>query len=421
VLKQQSISPESSDILRDPRESLQWFAEEWGQGIQRRFPLGLDQKFPQLQMERAPEFYAGAGWIGKSNMVFGDSCEHHAPMTSRSLWLRDVYSPSGLGPPVVSSSDSGSDQILATDLLMHDDVPDGHHDDLAGLVYRSDEQGLSRARGTIGAHGTHGAGIMIAKRNRVGVAGVVPGKSLLVFGLGSGGLPMTMATALVGLADIKRHLESAKQQNTSQFRVLLLGYAAEAYGLDDGAPLELVLRDLLRAHNLLVIAPAGNRAVPHAIDETVFLPAALAPNLNLHPGLGYILALGASDICSRAAWFSNTVDQGNGRHYFAPGYGVYSTLPHRDFGYRSGTSGAAALVAGIASGLADRMRLRGHNAPSARHIAQIMLDSARPMSLTAPFYQIDAKGALQALDAASPTEQQPKIYDIGHHDPAQPQ
>ncbi len=83
------------------------------------------------------------------------------------------------------------------------------------------------------------------------------------------------------------------------------------------------------AANVGIVASAGNHN-----DDTLHYPA----------GYNNVLRVAATDLIDKKASFSN---YGSWVSVSAPGDGIYSTLPFNQYGYKSGTSMASPLVAGL--------------------------------------------------------------------------
>jgi hypothetical protein len=171
------------------------------------------------------------------------------------------------------------------------------------------------------SHGTHVAGIIAATRNNsVGIAGVAPDTRILPLrALGANGQGH-VSDAIAAYAFAADH--GASIVNLS-------------FGSTDFTQAE---KDMIGNHpETLFVAAAGNEGRDNDVVPTY--PCAY--------DLANILCVGASRHDDKPAAFSNygetSVD------VFAPGFGIWSTLPGGGYGAKSGTSMAAPMVAGGAA------------------------------------------------------------------------
>lgn len=434
---------------RDPREVLQWYAEDWSDSPGHRFPLSLDQKYPALQLERFGEvgFWMSRDRFGELEMgglalsqlrsQLGRGCENHEPLTARTAWIQNWYMERMAqrnklpGPGLLSSDFTGASvESLDAALILHDTLPDLNHPELAGVVYRADELGFAQKRGVAGGHGTHGAGVVAAARNQIGGSGIAPGAKIIAFSLSAendsdsglrGSPKFHMRDVIPGLSDIKRYLDArgSRKRGDQGARVLLLGYAAEVEQLSQARPLSLVLEDILYAHDVLVVAPSGNRVDVFNPQKLFFAPSDSALRFNGGHARGFLLPVAASDVCSRPAWFSHVAEALPGRSFFAPGQGIYSTFPNSDYGYLSGSSSSASVAAGIALALSDGFGSqvnRQLNAKvwggmggadgiaAARSLAGIMLSTARVMQHNHRNYMLDSLKIVETVESRAGSE-----------------
>jgi subtilisin family serine protease len=364
-------SLQSLNSLRsDPNAVLQWHRYEWPNFFFQRFPHSLDQREPKYRLERLEEFRY---WLGQSRSLSNietHACPYHAPLTPKSARLLDF---DGFGD-------------LPTSVVVHDGKIDSEHSD---LTHSFEQKRFKIQNATKGsrisapdAHGTHVAGLIAARIDGMGVSGL-SGRPQLV------GVPIEVLAdrdrlsgqillkdVLVGLTTIKDLLKEKddKAGQTSSPQVIYLGYGfpmPSRNWLETETPLRDAIEILLR-HNVVIVVPAGNMGTSSSQD---FLPAAYTSH-SLSKGksrLGTLIAVGASDICSRPAWFSSTLGNSLGKKIFAPGERIYSTLPNGDFGFLSGTSQAAAQVAGILGFMSSRFPKL-----SAKQLADLLESSAKP-------------------------------------------
>ena len=447
---------------KDPRELMQWFHEDWSQTVGHRFPLSIDQKYPTLQFQRIDEtrfWMRGAPFL---NAVRTDECMNHGPMTIRTTsaqaWYAELRDEAGAVGSVRMLTGSGerrsARQVMQKPgfVLLHDSVPDIDHEELVGQIRLTSDFGTHSGVGyeKAGVHGTHVAGLLAASRNRIGVAGVVPGAHIVVepFPAGSSSQDgrATLREVVPSLARLKKFLDlqraltvagSASGNGSSDDRslprasaqVVLLTYASEVENIEDGQAFQVVLEDILREHDVLIVVPAGNRSFPTKVPNTHFVPAELSHLLNRETFKGVLLPIGASDVCSRPAWFSNkapplemnakaggadvpdprkvgsnllrqlnNIDSlqfqkpARQRVFYAPGQSVYSTFPSNDYGFLTGTSAAAALTAGVAFAISESLE-----GVTARHLEQMLEKYARPMKSGSADFMIDSAAIVEQL------------------------
>ncbi|MCI0455949.1 MAG: S8 family serine peptidase [Gemmataceae bacterium] len=207
-----------------------------------------------------------------------------------------------------------------------DDDGNGFVDDTRGWDFMSVDNDPMDTDG----HGTHVAGIISAEGNNdQGVAGVaygvkiLPLKSLSAFDSGS----TAAAIAAVNYVSMMRD------------RGFNIRLANNSYGtLSNSAELQAAI-DGLQTRGILFVTAAGNTATNN--DVTPFYPGSYSSN--------NILAVAATDnrdnVWVSSSYGATTVDLA------APGVNILSTLPGGGYGYRTGTSMAAAHVAGAAAWL----------------------------------------------------------------------
>ena len=115
----------------------------------------------------------------------------------------------------------------------------------------------------------------------------------------------------------------------------------------------------------------------------------------LHDSVGIMLPVGALDVCSRPAWFSQLASNEQGYVVMAPGERIFSTLANKDYGYMSGTSAAAAQVAAI-------LALTAYQYPDVDMKAQAatLVRTSTPMSYGSErLVSFDAPSLIQGLMA----------------------
>jgi thermitase len=175
-------------------------------------------------------------------------------------------------------------------------------------------------------HGTHIAGIIGAVPSSVtGISGVAHKVSLMPLKYYSAALP--------GSANLKNTIRAI--EFAVEHKVNIINYSAG--GPEFSEDEYLALKKAERA-GILVVAAAGNERQDSGLVENYYYPSAY--------GLSNIITVTAHTIVNEklrsSNWSKRKVDVS------APGENIYSALPHKAYGYMSGTSQATAMVSGIA-------------------------------------------------------------------------
>ena len=168
----------------------------------------------------------------------------------------------------------------------------------------------------VNGHGTHIAGIIAASADDAGITGLAHNGSLMNVKVAEDDGSVDPATAAKGImwaVDNGANVINISLTITEPSSTL---ENALDYAWDKGA---------------VIIAAAGNN-----FSSAPVYPAAY-PN---------VIAVAATDKDDRLPRWSN---RGDWVGLAAPGVDIYSTLPGDDYGYKSGTSQAAALVSGEAA------------------------------------------------------------------------
>lgn len=166
-------------------------------------------------------------------------------------------------------------------------------------------------------HGTHVAGVLVARSDGVGVVGVAPDAELYA-------LKVLDRSGVGYWSDVIAALEWAMDNGIHIVNMSLGGGGSEALAAACQAACD---------RGLLLVAAAGNGG---AGLDTVIAPAR-------YPS---VIAVAATDLTDVRATFSAT---GESIELAAPGVGVYSCLPGSGYGSMSGTSMACPHVAGAAA------------------------------------------------------------------------
>lgn len=192
---------------------------------------------------------------------------------------------------------------------------DINHTDLFGKIVREVNFTNSLTVGDSYGHGTHVAGI-IAADNTNGVMGIAPGIHLLNVKVANDQGKCELTALEDGIIWAVR--EGAKVINVSieiaehsEHLEKVINYAWE--------------------NGVLVIAAAGNNG-----GNSSVYPAYYENTIA-------VTAIGKADRLAPLANYGDWVD------IAAPGFEVYSSLPHNNYGYKTGTSFATAYVSGVAA------------------------------------------------------------------------
>ncbi len=190
-------------------------------------------------------------------------------------------------------------------------------------------------------HGTHVAGIIGARDNRIGVVGVAPGARLwAVKVLGRSGSG-SWSNVIAGLDWVARH--------SSTIRIANLSLAGVA---DNAQPIREAVDNCV-AKGIIVVAAAGNQAN----DSSLFIPAAFASVITVSALADSNGAAGESAGPFNVPHLGTELDEGvlSVSNYgpkidlIAPGANIRSTWKNGKYAYLTGTSMAAPHVAGAAA------------------------------------------------------------------------
>lgn len=191
----------------------------------------------------------------------------------------------------------------------------GYIDDINGWDFVNNDSSVFD-KAEIDEHGTHMAGI-IAANGQNGVYGVAPNVKIM---------PLKVMENDSGYtSDI---IEAISYAEANGAKIVNCSFA----GLDYNPALE----DAISKSDMLFVTAAGNFAT--STDNLVAFPACY--------DCKNIISVGASDNTGSIAALSSHGDLVN---VYAPGTGIYSTLPDEQYDFKDGTSCSAAYVSGIAA------------------------------------------------------------------------
>jgi subtilisin family serine protease len=292
------------------------------------------------------------GYVCSPNFLIRPAFQSNDPYY-KSQMLYGINGTFGVGADKVWDSTNGSGALVAvldTGIdLNHPDLKqniwinpgealDGSDTD--GNGYTDDVWGFNFANAGLpfdyNGHGTHVAGTVAAVSNHIGVVGVAYSSKLIavkIIGDSGGG---SIFSAIKGINYVTSLAKSGHN-------IVAINASWGSPGFSE--PLRQAIQEAAE-QGILFIAAAGNQGVNN--DKHPYYPATF--------GLPNILSVGAIDSGGNVATFSNYGVQTV--HLFAPGVGIWSTIPDRRYDLLSGTSMSAPHVTGVAAllqgGLADR-------------------------------------------------------------------
>ncbi len=189
-----------------------------------------------------------------------------------------------------------------------DSLVDGGHPDLRGAVLPGiDLTGAGRYGNGIDEYSYHAtaiSGIIAARRNGVGIVGVAPEATILPIRIGTGA---TINKNLLPAAIRYAVAHHAKVISLSIGLVAPVGPALTAAGVDDDVTAAIAYA---WQHDVLVVAAAGNNAVPYC-DSPASLP--------------HVLCVGALDKRQLRSYYSQGSGVVDGDYLMAPGGGSNDT------------------------------------------------------------------------------------------------
>ena len=261
---------------------------------------------PQMVAEAGSEAVAEA--LGSASTGQPDSTILNDPYADEQWALKQVQ----MTQPSIFGTD-GAEVLVA----VLDTGVARNHEDLEGRVALAVNLTNSPVADDVYGHGTHIIGIIAANSNNgTGIAGIAPACRIM-------SIKVADDRGITDARIMADGIIQAVQQGAS-----VINISAEFF--EPSAELEAAI-DFAWEQGALVVAAAGNRGnqlpVYPAYYENCIAVAASTPDGTLAP------------LSSYGDW----VD------VVAPGFNIYSTLPDNSYGYKSGTSFAAAHVSGLAA------------------------------------------------------------------------
>lgn len=196
-----------------------------------------------------------------------------------------------------------------------DDDKNGYIDDTLGWSFAKNNNTPTDNDG----HGTHVAGIIAATENDIGVVGIAPNIKIM---------PLDVFNGRLGsISLIIKAINYAKNNGAS---IINMSLTTTGY--------EQSLKDVIqKSSNTLFVCAAGNASQNN--NEYPRYPA----SFNLPNNISVASINQDGELSSFSNYGQSSV------HIAAPGAKIYSTLPNKKYGYKSGTSMAAPHVTGTAA------------------------------------------------------------------------
>jgi subtilisin family serine protease len=241
---------------------------------------------------------------------------------------------------------------------------------------QDDHEHGTHVSGTIGASGNNGQGI-------VGVNWITQLMGIKILDENGSG---TMSDAIAGVDLAIQAQQAFATTSGANVRVV-----SASWGDTDFSQALLDEINAANDANMLFVAAAGNSAVSNDVSPTY--PASFdAPN---------IISVAATTNTDTRAWFSNY--GASSVHLGAPGTDIFSTAPHNQYAFRSGTSMATPHVSGAAALVLSRCAL------DTAALKDTLLSTVEPVSSLASTTitggRLDLNSAIRSCSAppAAPT------------------
>lgn len=197
-----------------------------------------------------------------------------------------------------------------------DDDANGFIDDINGWDFQNNDNTVWDSAPS-DVHGTHLAGIIGAKLNEIGICGVFPKVKIL---------PIKIMDHLQG-ADTVSAIKAIEYAKKMGVKIINCSWGSTVF--------DQALFDCMKDSDMLFVCAAGNIVKYSKI--TPMYPACFP--------LDNIISVASIDNCGVLSDFTHI---GENITLAAPGENIFSTLPNNKYGFKSGTSMAAAFVTGVA-------------------------------------------------------------------------
>ncbi|GAA4017932.1 S8 family peptidase [Hymenobacter fastidiosus] len=222
---------------------------------------------------------------------------------------------------------------------------------------RDHNYGNADITGPDALHGTHVAGIIAADRsNTIGIDGVA-GPLVRIMGV------RAVPNGDEHDKDVANAIRYAVDNGAS-----IINMSFGKYYSPQRAAVDAAIR-YAEAKGVLLVHAAGNES--KNVDAVVHYPAPVPTTGTAYP---HFLTIGASGSTNDAELTANFSNFGQRVDVFAPGVGIYSTMPGSTYGNESGTSMAAPTVAGMAAVLKSYFPQL-----TAADLKRIIMQSAAPV------------------------------------------
>jgi subtilisin family serine protease len=220
-------------------------------------------------------------------------------------------------------------------------------------------------------HGTHIAGVIAARMNNIGIAGIVPNNNVKIMNIKALGGSSGCGTP----DEIIQGIKYAEKMGASICNI--------SFGTTDNVPR---LKEAISNSHMLFVCAAGNDNGFDSKNADVHPTYPAAYNLNNIISVANLNFDGSLD--NSSYYGQNSVD------IAAPGTAIFSTLSGNKYGYMSGTSMAAPMVTGVAA-----MVYSYYDTISLSDTKKIVLDSVK--QLPALKGKVATGGMLNAYNAVT--------------------
>lgn len=191
---------------------------------------------------------------------------------------------------------------------------DSTHPDLAGQVIKEVNFSSSPTSEDIYGHGTHIAGIIAAKLDNQGIAGIAPSSRLF-------NVKVAEDDGTCDIENVARGIEWAVD-NGARIINISIQLSNTSRSLEKSI-------EYANDNGVIIVAAAGNNRFEQAVYPAYY-PSTIA-----------VTAITLENNLAPLANIADWVD------YAVPGHKIYSTMPDGGYGYETGTSFAAAHMSGL--------------------------------------------------------------------------